>query len=210
VNSDATGDLANLQSNDVKDFKLSISGESAGSSISGAVTMKDWKADKYSEYAPTDVTFVGAIKEAGKPFFDGSLNVKLAGFDKFDSMSAVTDTNFVGRTVTLNGSIALPDRPTLSLFLTASTLSVDKQTLIGEYNDGTTTMVFTASRTLPNAAVKYLKISSTTGVSFEATQQDLDNGTQDLPVMRNSAKVAQINLKTGVITYTDNTFESLK
>jgi hypothetical protein len=210
VNSAVTGDFAFLESGDVKDFNLSISGESAGSTISGSVKLKDWKADKNSEYAPTDVTFTGAITEASKPFFDGSLNIKLAGFDKFDSMSDISDTNFVGRTVTLNGSMALPDRPTLALFLTASELSVDKHTLVGEYNDGTTTIVFSGYRTLPNAEIKSLKVASTTGVSFEVTQQNLDNATQDLPVMRNSAKVAQINLKTGVITYTDNTFESLK
>lgn len=196
----------------VQEAKLSITGESGASAFTGTVDLNNWAADKEGMlYAPTFVKFTGEMKQAGQPFFSGSLQYQATGLANFDSMLPQTDENFLAQTLTLSGSIAIPNRPALALTLAASNGKAGAHTAYGQYNDGSSVVNFNLSRKAGTSGdmITAATISSTSGVSFSVSEQDLNNADPSVDVMKNSAKVAKINLKTGLVSYSDGTFESL-
>jgi hypothetical protein len=200
-----------IEPNLVKEFSLSITGKSGESAITGSLNMTDWKGDKNKAlYAPAVATFNGSLTQGGQAFFSGEVKYTNTGFAKFDSTLPTTDDNFLTQTVRLSGELAIPQRPALKMFLALTPGKADTQEVTAQYDDGVSVINFNGKRTL--AAVDqlhYATISSTTGVSISVTQADLD-AKRMVPVMKNSEKVALLNLENGVIYYMDGKFESLK
>jgi hypothetical protein len=208
----ATSTPGSIAVGDIQEFNLSITGESGASAITGALSLTGWKNDKQSAlYAPTLAVFSGSLTQGGKPFFSGELKYQNAGFGQFDSTLPITAQNYLTQTATLRGEIAIPQRPALKLFLSATSAALDSQVVSGQYDDGSSVINFNVENTSSVGGTnRTASISSASGVSFSFTEQDLNKADPSVAVLKDSAKVALINLKTGVISYTDGTFESLK
>jgi hypothetical protein len=153
-------------------------------------------------YIPTKVVFTGSVSNAGAQFFTGALSVEAAGVGQFSADLPLSPTNFVKLTVSLTGTLTVPARPPLTLTASVANDSLDSHKETLQYNDGA--VVINASREVKGAAPAVISIASADGVSFK-----LEGGDRVF-VMKDDAKVADLNVKTGVVTYVDGSFESLK
>jgi hypothetical protein len=200
VQEDGNGNVA---VDGVKELKLSIAGAAGSSKIVGTVDIANFMGDKNGVNAiPTKVAFTGSVSKGESEFFSGTLSVEQAGYGQFDTSLPLSSTNLIKLTVSLTGTLTVPARPPLMLSASVANDSLDghKETL--QYNDGA--VVINASREVKGAAPALISIASADGVSFK-----LDGG-ERVFVMKDDAKVADLNVKTGVVTYVDGSFESLK
>jgi hypothetical protein len=197
-----------IEPNLVQGFNLSITGKSGGSAITGALSLTDWKSDKNGAlYAPAVVAFSGSLTEGGLPFFSGELKYSNAGFEQFDSNLPLSDENFLTHTVRLSGELAVPQRPVLAMFLSATTGKAGAGDLVAQYADGASVINFIGKRA--SGELDAATISSSNGVSVSFTEADVA-AKRTVEVKKDSALVATLNLGTGVINYVDGSFESLK
>lgn len=192
----------------VQGVNLSVTAKSGGSAITGALSMTDWKGDKNGAlYAPAVVTFSGSLTEGGLPFFSGELKYSNAGFEQFDSSLPLSDENFLTQIVRLSGELAVPQRPALTMFLSATTGKAGGRDLVAQYADGASVINFVGKRA--SGALDAATIASSSGVSVSFNETDVA-AKRTVNVKKDSAVVATLNLGTGVISYVDGTFESLK
>lgn len=192
----------------VQDFNLSITGKSGASAITGALSLTDWKSDKNGAlYAPAAVAFSGSLTQDGLPFFLGDLKYSNAGFEQFDSSLPLSDENFLPQTVSLSGELAVPQRPALAMFLSATTGKAGAGSLVAQYADGASVINFIGKRA--SGELGAATIASSSGVSVSFTETDVAEK-RTVSIKKDSATVAILNLGTGVINYADGTFESLK
>jgi len=192
----------------VQSLNLSITGKSGGSAITGALGLNNWTSDKTgAEYSPAIVSFNGSLTEGGLPFFSGELTYRNVGFEQFDSLLPQSDTNFLTQTVRLSGDLAVPQRPTLAMFLSATTGKTGTGDLVAQYADGSSVINFIGKRA--SGRLDAAAISSSTGVTLSFNGADVA-AKRTVDVKKNSAVVATLNLSSGVINYADGSFESLK
>jgi hypothetical protein len=200
VQEDGNGNVA---VDGVKELKLSIAGSAGSSKIVGAVQIANFTADKNGANAiPAKVAFTGSVSNGESEFFSGTLSVEHAGYGQFDPSLPVSPTNLIKLTVSLTGTLTVPARPPLVLTASVANDSLDSHKETLQYNDGA--VVINASREVKGAAPAVISIASADGVSFK-----LEGGDRVF-VMKDDAKVADLNVKTGLVTYVDGSFESLK
>ena len=187
----------------VKEFNLAITGEAGSSKIAGSLRLANFSADKNGHNTiPSKVVFTGSLSNSTAQFFSGSLSFDSVGYAQFNADLPVSPTNFVKLTASLMGSFTVPARPPLLITASVTNDSPTSVTETAQYNDGT--VVLNASRVTVGAAAPITSIASAEGVSVKLT------GSDNVDVMKDNAKVAVLNVKTGVITYVDGSFESLK
>jgi hypothetical protein len=189
--------------NGVKELHASVAGESGNSKIAGEVSFANFMADKSAASTiPTKVVFTGSVSNAGAQFFSGTLSVEAAGVGQYSASLPLSPTNFVKLTASLTGTLTVPARAPLTLTASVANDSFDgrKETL--QYNDGS--VVINASRVVDGVKAPVISISSAEGVSLKLVAGE------HLAVMKDDAKVADFNTTTGVVTYVDGSFESLK
>jgi hypothetical protein len=192
-----------VTANGVKELHLSVAGESGNSKIAGEVSFANFMADKSAASTiPTKVVFTGSVSNAGAQFFSGTLSVEAAGVGQYSTDLPLSPTNFVKLTASLTGTLTVPARPPLTLTASVANDTFDgrKETL--QYNDGS--VVINASRVVDGVKAPVISISSAEGVSLKLVAGE------HLAVMKDDAKVADLNTTTGVVTYVDGSFESLK
>ncbi|MDM0053564.1 hypothetical protein [Variovorax sp. J22R115] len=200
-----------VEAKDVHEFSLSVVAEAGTSTVSGAINMTNWRGDKQGKlYAPTVLAFSGTVAKDGTPLFAGELKYENTDFDKFDSALPPSDQNFLGQTMNFSGALSIPQRPKLKLSLSLSNGVQESGTLSGQYDDGTSVINFSAKRAAGASSPITATIGSTTGVSLSLTDQDVATKNPSVPVLKDGATTAILNLKTGVVSYSDGTFESLK
>lgn len=193
----------------IKDFVLSISGVSGASTVTGTLSLTDWKGDKTKAlYAPAVASFAGSLTRNDQQYFSGELKYTTTGFDQYDSTQSASETNFLAQTLRLSGKLAIPNRPALDMFLAATPLKTGGFDLSAQYDDGGVLINFSGKRAA-DGSLSSATISSSTGVSVSVTQADLD-AKSSVNVKKNGETVATIKLDTGVVYYTDGSFESLK
>lgn len=194
----------NIVEDGVKELKASIVGAAGGSKIAGSVHMAAFMADKTGfNYAPTKVTFSGTLSSGEAQFFSGTLSAEGAGYALYNASMPASSTNFVKLTTSLAGTFTIPARPPLTISFSASNDSFGSNKESVQYNDGT--LVLNASRVDDGIAPAVISVSSADGVSFKIVAHS-----EVAYVMKDNAKLAIINLKTGIINYVDGSFESLK
>lgn len=187
----------------IKEFNLAVAGDSGRSKIAGALHLENFTADKNGRtYIPTKAAFTGSLSTGDAQFFSGTLALDSVGYAQFDSAVPVSATNLVKLTASLTGTFTVPARPALVVTASISNESPTHFTETAQYNDGA--VVINASRVTDGAAAAAIDIASTEGVSLKLAAQD------NVDVMKDGAKVADVNVKTGVVTYVDGSFESLK
>lgn len=187
----------------LKEVNLSIAGEAGHSKIAGALHFADFMADKNKRnYIPSKVVFTGSLSNSDAEFFSGTLSFDSVGYAQFSADLPLSSTNFVKLTASLMGTFTVPARPPLVVTASISNESLTKVTETAQYNDGS--VVFNASRVTDGTAPAVINIATTEGVSLKLAAED------NVDVMKDGAKVAVVNVKTGVVTYVDGSFESLK
>jgi len=192
----------------VQSLNLFITGKSGGSAITGALGLTNWKGDKTSvQHAPAIISFSGSLTEGGLPLFSGELTYANAGFEQFDSVLPLSDTNFLTQTVRLSGELAVPQRPALAVFLSATTGKADGGDLVAQYGDGISVINFVGKRA--SGVLDAAAVSSSSGVTLSFTATDVA-AKRTVDVRKDSAVVATLNLGTSVINYADGSFESLR
>lgn len=194
-----------------KSFDLNVTGESGASAITGILHLADWKLDKSkTTNAPTVVQFNGSLTQGGAPFFGGALRYTNTGFDQFDATQALSAANFMAETLSLGGELAIPQGPSLKLYLTVTESAIGNDALEAQYDDRTSIVNLKASQVVTAAGTtRSASFSSGSGVALAFTSADLVKPDPSVPVLLNSAEVARVNLKTGVITYSDGSVESV-
>jgi hypothetical protein len=189
--------------NSVKEFNLSIAAEAGASKIAGSLNFASFMADANGRNTiPSHVAFTGSMSNSGAQFFSGSLSFDSVGYAQFNGDLPSSPTNFVKLTASLTGSFTVPARPPLLVTASVTNESPTSVTETAQYNDGA--VVFNASRVTGGEAAPVISIASTEGVSLKLA------GSDNVDVMKDNAKVAVVNVKSGVITYVDGSFESLK
>lgn len=187
----------------VKEFSLGLAAEAGGSKVAGKLVMTEAMADKNGfNYQPTKIAFTGSLSTNSAEFFTGTLAFTQTGYNLFDSMQPVSATNVEKQNASLVGKLSITDRPALIIQLNAGRIRAASETLslTGQYNDGTNLVNFSVSDGSPRVT----KISSVDGVSLTLT------GAESVDVLKDGAKVAVLNTKTGMINFTDGSFVSLK
>jgi hypothetical protein len=201
-----------LSRSDVKEINLSLDSTFDGSKFKGTLNLNNWLADKSGvNFIPSKATFTGSLDESGLPFFSGTLTYEQPDYNKFDSRQSMSATNFLPQTVGLNGKIAMPQRPELKMSAAVARSAFGKTAVTGQYDDGAAVVNFAVNSTSTNGVASHsTSISSVTGVAVAFTNADEVKADPSVPVVKDSAAVAVLNLKTGKISYADGSFESLK
>lgn len=208
----ASGSFARVQEdgngnsvdNGLKAVSLQVASEAGSSKIEGSLSLSDGKVDKSgSNYRPTNVSFTGTLSNKSAQVFSGTVSVGTAGYENFDPRQPISTSNEYKDTIKLIGKLAVPNRPTLSVLVsTVSSIAADLTEIHAQYNDGTAVVNANVVRA---AAGDSLDVSSVSGVSFKVAR-----GQTSADVMKDSAKVGEINFDTGIVTFSDGKFESLK
>ncbi len=191
-----------IVSQGVKEVNLALAVAGADSTVAGTLSLSNFSTDKSgSNYIPTDLKFVGSFTNASSEFFNGTLTAKAANYAAYDSSLPDSATNFVKASGSFVGIFRIPARPDLKLTLSASNPEFNVANFSGQYEDGTNTILISSS----NASPKVINIASANGVSVQ-----FNEGVNSADVMKNSSKIATFDRATGIITYNDGSFESLK
>lgn len=200
VQEDGSG---NVVDNGLKEASLIVSGETSGSKITGTLSLSNFKADKSGyDFRPTKVGFTGSLASNSAEFFSGTLSHEDKNFDTFDTTQPESSTNFNQEVVAVSGKITVPNRPALTLSVSATRKAIGTVDLIGQYNDGTVVINATVTN---GSAGKTISIASADGVSLTVAP-----GQQQVDVTKDSVKLGVIDMNTGVVNYVDGSFESLK
>lgn len=196
---DSGGDIAFIG---VKEVNLAISVAGVDSKIVGTLAMSNFSFDhSNSDYVPTDVKFVGSLNNGSSEFFNGTLTAHIADYASFDKSLVASDTNFVKLSASFVGILRIAGRPDLKLSLAGREIRNDAGAFTGQYEDGTNTILISDSGAVP----KVISISSANGVSVQFKEE-----INVADVFKNGSKVASFDRSSGIITYTDGSFESLK
>ncbi|MDO8345055.1 MAG: hypothetical protein Q7T48_17775 [Cellvibrio sp.] len=186
----------------VKEVNLAIAVAGVDSKVVGTLSLSNFSLDGSSNnYAPTDLKFIGSFTNASSEFFNGTLAVKVTGYNANNYGSSLPDSmgNFVKREVSLAGSFKIPTRPALTLTVNGSNPSYGSESFNGQYDDGTNVVLFSAT---DKHAVN---ISTANGISLTLTE-----GSTTADVMKDNSKVATLDLSAGMINFADGSFQSLK
>ena len=189
-------------SQNVKEVNLALAVGGANSKVVGTLSLSNFSTDKNgSNYAPTDLKFIGSFTNASSEFFNGTLTAKASNYAAYDNSLTDSATNFVKASGSFTGIFRIPGRPDLKLTLSVYNPEFNLANFSGQYDDGTNTILISSS----NASPKVINISSANGVSVQ-----FNEGVNTADVLKNSSKIAVFDRATGIITYNDGSFESLK
>ena len=195
----------NVVPNAANELKLTLRGIVGSTTVGGTLRILDDKRDKSgTTHVPTRLSFEGSLKHADATVFSGKVSLTRSGYENFDATAAESDTNFVADTIDLGGALSVPNRPTLSLTLGATRTGKDTGNISAQYRDGSS--VINASVT-GKAGERHplVKVSSADGVAFSFTSTSVP-----VPVTKDGAVTAQLDLSKGIISYIDGSTESLK
>jgi hypothetical protein len=186
-------------------LQLTLRGTVGSTVVGGTLRVLSEKQDKSgTTQMPTELSFEGSLKHADATVFSGKVSLTRSGYENFDATAAESDTNFVADTIDLGGALSVPNRPTLSLTLGATRTGKDTGNISAQYRDGSS--VINASVT-GKAGERHplVKVSSADGVAFSFTSTSVP-----VPVTKDGAITAQLDLSKGIISYSDGSTESLK
>lgn len=191
--------------NSANELQLSLQGSMHDTTISGTLRATGGVQDKSkTSMVPAKLTFDGSLKHLDTTFFSGNVTLTRPGYENYDASAAESATNFVADVVEIGGVLTVPNRPQLGLTVGATRTGPDSVDISAQYRDGTS--VINASVTT-KAGVRYplVKVSSADGVAFSFTSTSVP-----VQVTKDGAVAAELDLRTGIITYIDGSTESLK
>jgi hypothetical protein len=201
----ASADRTALNASDVKEVNLMLAVASKDSEVVGALSLNDFSPDKNGvNIIPTKLAFTGSFSNPNADIqsFSGTLIASTSNYATYDSNTVDSAMNFRKASITFAGTVKIPNRPELKLILNASNPAFGAQAFYGEYNDGTNDIIINATN---GNGIQVVNVLTTNGVSMQFV-----TSAQTINVMNKNTVVASINTSSGMINYTDGSFESLK
>ena len=191
--------------NAANELQVTLRGSMGNTTVSGTLRVWEGKQDKSkTTYVPTRLSFAGSLKRLDATVFSGNVSLNRSGYANYDASAAESATNFVADTLEIGGSLAVPNRPALSLTFGATRTGPDTADISAQYRDGTS--VINASVTAKaGERLPLVKVSSAEGVAFSFAGTAVP-----VKVTKNGAVVAELDLAKGIITYVDGSTESLQ
>jgi hypothetical protein len=180
-------------------FALSVIG--VDSKITGALLLNNFVLNAHKDEVPADLKFTGSLSNGANEFFNGTLTAKISNFSDYNSDLSNSPTNFLKGNASFTGILRIANRPDLKLSISGAQNAYNAASFSGQYEDGANTILISAT----DASPKVINIASANGVSVQFKE---DVNVAD--VMKNGSKVGSFDRQTGIVTYTDGSFESVK
>jgi len=191
--------------NATNELQVTLRGSMGNTMVSGTLRAWEGKQDKSkTTYVPTRLSFAGSLKHLDATVFSGNVALTRNGYANYDASAAASATNFVADTLEIGGSLAVPNRPTLSLTVGASRTGPDTTDISAQYRDGTS-VINASVTTKAGERHPLVKVSSAEGVAFSFTSTSVP-----VKVTKDGAVTAELDLAKGIITYIDGNTESLQ
>jgi hypothetical protein len=200
--SDINGDLA---FDTVKSINLAFSAEQATSKVEGVLTLNGFMADASgNSVQPTSAKFTGSLTNANAEFFSGTVGLERTNYASFDNSKPESASNFLKENASFVGSFTIPQRPTLTVALSAATEAYQYVTFNGSYIGAAGFLGLSLSGGNTHGP-KLFALRTGSGISG-SFNDDADSA----DLVKDGSVIAKLNRKTGMIAYRDGTFESLK
>ncbi|MCC2959849.1 hypothetical protein LK540_05335 [Massilia sp. IC2-278] len=198
-------DSSKVAVNEANELEVTLNGTVGNTRVSGTLRAAGDKLDKsQTKRMPTNVLFEGWLEHQGEIAFSGSAGLTRLDYDKFDASIPESDSNFALDIMEIRGVLTLPNRPRFGLVLGATRTGADSANINAQYRDGTSVINAKVSARVGERH-PLVKVSSAEGVAFSFTDTS-----SPVPVTKDGAVVAQLDLAKGIITYSDGSTESLK
>jgi hypothetical protein len=192
---------AYLVAEGLKEINLAVVVTGIDSKVAGTLVLNNFTANKNSDYVPADLKFTGSLSNGANEFFNGTLTAKVTNFADYNSDLSNSPTNFLKGNASFVGILRIANRPDLKLSISGAQNAYNAGSFSGQYEDGANTILISAT----DASPKVINIASANGVSVQFKE---DVNVAD--VMKNTSKVGSFDRQTGIVTYTDGSFESIK
>lgn len=201
----AAGSNNKVLVNPANELQVTLRGWLGRTSTEGTVRIWDHKQDKSkTAHMPTRLSFDGSLKHADATVFSGRVAIARNGYENFDATADESETNFVADSIQVAGTLSVPKRPALSLSIGATRVGLDAADISAQYSDGSSiinaSMTATAGERHP-----LVTVASVDGVAFS-----FSDTSAPVKVRKDGAVTAELNLSSGIITYSDGGTESLK
>lgn len=203
ANQDGTGSYSAHDGS--QEMLLKLKGGTVGSTLAGDLKISAFKPDASgTSYIPTRVAFNGSVQRNGTAFFEGSLTGEAVNHATFKSNQPRSPTNVETLRVGLTGKVTIPNRPVLSLSLSATQndkgSSANSTTaLSGQYVQGLLTINV---RGAGSAASNTITLESTSGIKLV-----IDKSKTTYPLTKSGQTVGEYSTQSSRITYTDSSYE---
>lgn len=203
ANQDATGSYSAHDGS--QEMLLKLKGGTVASTLTGDLKISAFKPDASgTDYIPTVVAFNGSVQRNGTAFFEGSLTGEALNHAAFKSNQPHSLSNVQTLRVGLTGKVTIPNRPVLSLSLSATQSdkgsSANSTTaLSGQYVQGLLTINVSGTS---SAAANLVTLESTSGIKLV-----IDKSKTTYPLTKSGQAVGQYSTQSNGITYTDGTYE---
>ena len=200
---DATGSYSAHDGS--QEMLLKLKGGTIGSTLTGDLKISAFTLDASgTSYIPTLVAFNGSVQRNGTAFFEGSLTGEALNYATFNSQRLRSLTNVQTLRVGLMGKVTIPNRPVLSLSLSATqndkgSSANNTTALSGQYIQGLLTINVSGAG---SAAANTITLESTSGVKLV-----IDKSKTSYPLTKSSQLMGQYSTQTNRITYTDSSYE---
>lgn len=200
---DATGNYA--AQNGSQEMLLKLKGGTAGSTLTGDLKISAFKLDASgTTYIPTLVAFNGSVQRNGIAFFEGSLVGEALNYASFNSALPRSNTNVQTLRVGLVGKVNIPNRPVLSVSLSATqndkgSSATSTAALSGQYVQGLLTINVSGAA---SATANLITLESTSGIKLV-----IDKSQPMYPLTKSGQAMGQYSPLTNRLTYTDSSYE---
>ncbi|MDB5868562.1 MAG: hypothetical protein JWP96_894 [Polaromonas sp.] len=188
-----------------QEMLLKLKGGTAGSTLAGDLKISAFKLDKSgANYIPTLVAFNGSVQRNGVAFFEGELKAEALNHASFNSSQPNSVTNVETQRVGFVAKVTIPNRPVLSVSLSATqndsgSSATNTTALSGQYVQGPITINVSGAS---SAAANTVTLESTSGVKLL-----IDKSKSVYPLTKGGQPVGQYSTLTNRVTYTDNSYE---
>lgn len=184
--------------------QLNLKYSRGSSAVTGMLSLANFTHDasKTTTY-PTKVSFAGSVERNGAKFFDGSVTAEMLSYSAFNASKPTSATNIQSVKGTVQGTVAIKDRPILNVSLVLSKQdkgSVVSELLSGKYSQGAS--VFTINGTGGTGPSAPVTLESSSGIKLV-----IDITKTSHPLTKSGYAVGTFNSATNRVTYTDGTFE---
>ena len=184
---------------------LKISGGTAASAFAGDLKLSAfWLDASGSRYDPTALSFAGSVGNNGVNFFTGTLSLEELNHGSFNASLATGAGNVRTMRESLSGAVNIPNRPALSIDLSATQVDAGAASGVvlytsGQYLQGA--IVLNLSR-VSAAGTDVMTLQSTDGVKFV-----IDKSKSSYPLTLGAQLMGVYTTADKTMTYSDNSYE---
>lgn len=176
-----------------------------GHLINGLLQASLFKSDLSGASVPTQSSFTGLIKGAGDvQLFQGQLALGLSNVAAYDASQPDSSSNFLKKSLTLDGALYVPGRSAIEIQLAFSeTEGSGVYGLSGYYLQGETRVNLTAAGSEDGSVASTATFSTPSGISMTLTPS-----VNLIDITKGGVVIGRLDRSAGIINYIDNTRES--